>query len=285
MRVAAILAVLLVSLLPAGNVVAAPPPAAPVGLVLELAPTFRGPSPHLINFHWLVAEDAAGYGWEVERNFPGATGSGVFEPWITIAPELTFPGDLANAIDDQTPPGVRVCFRVRAAAPTLQPGAWSAAACGDLAQVPQALPMLVAASVGAEGVTVSWQALPAADLGYWPQMAQDHVDGRRDWLGITIVPQGDGRLSAFAPVPSIPARWCFRVIPILSTAVSVSSSEEFCLDYSGDNPVTPSPTGTPSAPSVGNGLAMRESSDPEVRMVGAVMLLLGGLLAFHRRRA
>ena len=284
MRIAALVAIATIALTPVGrDVVAEGPPAPPTGLILEMEPHFRGPSPHMFNFRWLVTTAAAGYGWEVERGLSNSAGPVAFVPWQTIAPGLAFPGDFANVIDDETPVGVRACYRVRAVARSRPSSDWSATACGDLLHLPPPLQMAVSATVLPDGVSLSWQPQPGADLGYWPQMAMSHPDGLRDWLGIDIIPAGQARLSVVAPVASAPARWCFRVFPISSSAVVLAPSEETCLDYLGAG-AAPSParTVTPTPPATGSGSVPR---DP-FRSIGAsaIVVFLTGISVLLARR-
>lgn len=280
MRTALLALAALLALLPAlaaRPALAEAPPAPPSGIVLEMNPSFRGPSPHMFNLLWVVAQDANGYGWEVERGFPNSAGAVAFVPWRTIAPNLAFPGDFANVIDDETPPGKTVCYRIRAVAPALPSSDWSVNACGDLAHVPPPVPMEVSATVLPNGVSVSWKAQPTADLGYWPQEATVHADGLRDWLGIGIIPQGAGRLSVFAPVSILPARWCFRVFPISSSSVSIATSEETCVDYPGDTddprPSPPVPA-TPAPPPTGSG-GVAGRGNPVGAKIGSLLALAG----------
>lgn len=269
---------------------AADGPAAPAGIILELNPSFRGPSPHMFNLHWMVAPDADGYGWEIERRFPKSAGANNFVLWRAIPPGATYVGDFANVIDDLTPPGVLVCYRIRAADPSRVSGDWSTSACGDLAVIPPPVQMNISTTVLPTGVNVVWESLPGYDLGYWPQMARAHPDGLRDWLGIDII-RGQGRLSAYAPVGGVPARWCFRVFPLSSSGVGVSPSQETCLDYPGDSAVTPppSPAVTPAPPPTGSGdVGQREShigrSVGFVLAVSGLALLSIARLSTRRRR-
>jgi hypothetical protein len=265
------------------------PPAPPTGLILDMNPHWRAPSPHMFNLLWVVAADAGGYGWEVERGLPDRAGTVAFVPWETIAPGLASPGDFANVIDDQTSPGVRVCYRVRAVAPGRPSSDWSASACGDLAQAPLPLQMAVAATVLPNGVSLSWQSQPGADIGYWPQMTAIRPDNLTDWMGIAIVPASPKPLSAFAPVANVPARWCFRVFVISSSTVSVAPSEETCLDYPGASTEAPAPTAviTPKPPPTGSGSAPPRGPWFFTPAASVVVMLagIGLLLAAHRGRA
>jgi hypothetical protein len=255
-------------------------PAAPGGLILEMNPIFAAPSPHAFNFHWLVAEDAAGYGWEVERGSPAADGSVTFKSFQLISPGNTFPGDWANVIDDQTPPGVFTCFRVRAVLAGSPPGAWSANACGDLAKPPQPIFMDVQATILADRVSLSWQSQPGADLGYWPQESLDRAGGARDWLGTFFVPQAAGRPSSSAPVSVLPNRWCFRVFPLSSAEPNVVTSEELCIDFPGyvqEGP--PAGTVTPRVPAVGTGPSASGtpalSHSTQIEVLGLAAIIVG----------
>jgi hypothetical protein len=270
-------------------------PAAPATFILELNPRSASPAPHMINYQWLVAEDAAGYGWEVEQGFPAADGTIAFAPFLALAPGLTFPGDFANVIDTETPPGVEVCFRVRAVAPGLPASEWSEPACGDLAQVPPPVDMGLSAVFSAFGATVSWEPQPGVDFGYHVQQSRFSADGSRDWLGGDFVAPGPGRLSGFTPVGGLPARLCFRVLPLIAGAVNSTASEELCLDYPGADSFTPTPTPTPTTPATprppatgsvsatGPGLPRYQAA----AAIGAALLVTTGVgvLALRKRRA